>query len=130
MSSKFYEVKLGQDVIVKRLQLADSFTTRLVGLMFKGPPADKDGLLFEDCRSLHTHFMTYPLDVVFLDKGTPIHSLYFLDKNDRVVRVIKEMKPWRMTRPYFKASKAFEVKVGSLAREVKPGDQLEVKCIS
>ena len=118
MSSKFYEVKLGQDVIVKRLQLADSFATRLVGLMFKGPPADKDGLLFEDCRSLHTHFMIYPLDVVFLDK------------NDRVVRVIKEMKPWRMTRPYFKASKAFEVKVGSLAREVKPGDQLEVKCIS
>lgn len=44
---------------------------------------DFDAMVFEGCGSIHTCFMTQAIDVLFLDK------------EHRVLRVVKNLKPWR-----------------------------------
>ena len=45
------------------------------------PP--ETGLLFPGTSSVHTHFMRFPIDVVFLDSGW------------RIVSVVAALRPWR-----------------------------------
>ncbi|MBB1061996.1 DUF192 domain-containing protein [Lysobacter spongiae] len=62
-----------------------SWGARLRGLLFRRPLArdGSEGMLISPCGSVHTFGMTYPIDVVFLDRaGT-------------VLRVCESLRPWR-----------------------------------
>ena len=50
------------------VKLADSFWTRLVGLLSRSSINQDEGLLIVPCASIHTFFMRFPIDLVFLDK--------------------------------------------------------------
>lgn len=101
-------------VVSNEVYLANTFVDRLVGLMFK--PAEKAiTLLIKPTQSIHTCFMRFNLDVVFLNQ----------DK--KVIKIIKNMKPWRMTGFYYKASMALEIPAGKLPTEIAIGQQLEFK---
>jgi uncharacterized membrane protein (UPF0127 family) len=63
--------------------VADSFLTRFRGLMGRADLPAGEGLLFPGTRSVHTHFMRFAIDVVFLDA------------DDRVVRIVPRLRPWR-----------------------------------
>lgn len=65
-------------------RVADTFLSRLIGLMFRRePPAPGTGLLIARCRCIHTFFMRFPIDAAFLDAaGTP-------------VKVARGIRPWR-----------------------------------
>ncbi|MHB1629243.1 MAG: DUF192 domain-containing protein [Bacilli bacterium] len=54
-------------VIVSRLAVADSFFTRLRGLLGKKSLASDEGLWLDACHSIHTFFMRFAIDVVFID---------------------------------------------------------------
>ncbi len=49
--------------------VADTFGVRLRGLIGQPAPLPGHGLLFPDCRAVHTFFMSYPIDVLFLDRA-------------------------------------------------------------
>ncbi|MFL5783344.1 MAG: DUF192 domain-containing protein [Bacteriovoracaceae bacterium] len=98
---------------IDNVVFADNFWLRLTGYMFRQTP-HVPGILFSPCNSIQTTFMRFPLD------------LAFLDNNNRVVKIKRNMKPWRMTPLYFKATKTLELPVGILPAEVKEGDVLEV----
>jgi uncharacterized membrane protein (UPF0127 family) len=70
-------------VVSHDCRLAGSFFARLRGLMGAAELPRGDGVLFPGTRSVHTHFMRFPIDVVFLDA------------DDRVVRIAPELPPWR-----------------------------------
>lgn len=53
--------------ILVDLKRADTFTTRLRGLMGK-TISEEEGLLIQPCNSVHTFFMKMAIDVIFLDK--------------------------------------------------------------
>jgi hypothetical protein len=108
------QIKLKDKVLYSNIMIADNPVSRVVGLMFRKAP-EGDGLLLEPCNSIHTFFMRYSLDIVFLNKS------------NEVVKIIRELKPWRMTGIYFKAKKTLEVPAGQLPLEVKVGDILEVQ---
>lgn len=118
MTEQVLKVTRGSDVIAQKVGLADTFSLRLLGLMFSKDLGGKDGLLIEPCNSIHTFFMNYKLDVIFLSR------------DNKVVKVFKNMKPWRMTRMYFTAAKVLEMMGGSLSVELAAGDQLDIKCIN
>ncbi|MEW8506908.1 MAG: DUF192 domain-containing protein [Candidatus Thiodiazotropha sp.] len=63
--------------------IADSYFTRLRGLLGKKQLSDNHGLLLEGCASVHTFGMRYPLDLVFLDKS------------GKVIKCQKGVKPFR-----------------------------------
>ena len=62
--------------------IADSFTTRFAGLMFKKNLPPVTGLLLAPCNSVHMCFMCFAIDVVYLDKDYSI------------IKVVKNLRPW------------------------------------
>ena len=102
-------------VIASNVKYANTFYTRLKGLMFISEMNNMDALLIEPCNSIHNCFVRFPLDVVFLDK------------NNHIVKIIRNFKPWRFSWIYFKATKTLELKAGDLIDEVKVGDEVEVR---
>jgi uncharacterized membrane protein (UPF0127 family) len=84
------------------------------GLMLrKDLPAER-GLLFRPARGIHTHFMRFPIDLIFLDEG------------NRVVKVRPAMAPWRFEPTV--AAAALEVAAGLAdAAGVRVGDELVLR---
>ncbi len=108
-------IKYQGRVIADNILLAESFFDRLVGLMFRSsPPHQSQGLLIDPCNSIHTFFMRYALDVVFLNS------------ENKVVKIIRDLRPWRITWLYWRAVKTLELRAGQFPTEIKEGDFLEV----
>ena len=60
---------------VCRARVARSFAQRLLGLMGTAGLEPGTGVLFPATSSVHTHFMRYPIDVVFLDADVGVVAL-------------------------------------------------------
>jgi uncharacterized membrane protein (UPF0127 family) len=71
-------------VVVERCALANGFLTRLRGLLGRRGLEPGEGLLLSPSSSVHTLFMRFPIDVVFLDRGL------------LVVGVSADVRPWRL----------------------------------
>ena len=95
------------EVICENAKTADNVLSRLLGLMFTKDLAPQEGLLIRPCNSIHTFFMNYSLDIVFLDK------------NFYVVKVIYDMHPWRLSWMYFKAHQVLEMKAKKLKSNIE-----------
>jgi uncharacterized membrane protein (UPF0127 family) len=106
------------EMICDHVKLADTFLSRLIGLMFSKDLGHSKGLLIAPCNSIHTFFMRYSLDIVFLDRKF------------RVIKVIYDMRPWRMSWLYFSAHQVLEMKAGTLKKNIDVGDNFEVTCIN
>ena len=55
-----------------QVTIADTFFTRLVGLLSRKSLSDDEGLLLSPCASIHTIGMRFPIDVLFLDKQNKV----------------------------------------------------------
>ncbi len=109
-------IKHKQRIIADNIMIAEDLVSRLVGLMFRSsPPQGSNGLLLDPCNSIHTFFMKYCLDIVFLAP------------DNKVVKVIRNLSPWRLTWIYFKANRTLELPAGKLPLGVMEGDYLEVE---
>ena len=71
-------------VLCDHCQVADGPFTRLRGLMGRRNLSRGEGLLLKPAPSIHTFFMRFPIDAVFLDAGL------------QVVGVRADLAPWRM----------------------------------
>jgi len=69
---------------VCRARVARSFAARFRGLMGAADLPAGQGVLFPGTSSVHTHFMRFPSDVVFLDEER------------RIVAIRQALRPWRM----------------------------------
>ena len=108
------KVKNSGELVATNVQGANNPYTRVLGLMFKPNMNGMGGLLLNPCNSIHTFFMRFPIDVVFISK------------DDVVVKIIRSMAPWKMSWIYLKARKTLELPSGSLPMSVTEGTQLEV----
>lgn len=63
---------------------AERWRDRLRGLLFSPPPAPGQALLITPCAAVHTAFMRYPIDVVFLDRRGSVR------------KVARALPPWRI----------------------------------
>ena len=99
--------------IARRVTRAESYVSRLIGLLGRRGLADDEGLWLEPCDSIHTFFMRFPIDVAFVDR----HGF--------VIRCIERLRPWRATRLYAKARACIELAAGTLAAAgVREGSRL------
>ena len=64
-------------------RVADSFAARLRGLLGSRGLAPGEGLLIPRTSSVHTHFMRFAIDVVFVDG------------EGRVAKIVRGLRPWR-----------------------------------
>ena len=100
-------------VVAKDVRLADRFWPRFWGLMGHRGLPEEAGLLLRPSSSIHTAFMRFAIDVVFLDRSL------------RVVKVVPRMKPFRATIAFGGAHSALELNPGAAEKaQVQTGDQL------
>lgn len=103
-------------LVVSELRVADGFFTRAKGLLGSRELPEGHGLLIKPCNSVHMLGMSYAIDVVFLSKDMEI------------VRVIPELKPWRLSPVVKNAYQVLELPVGTISRlGLVPGNRLVVK---
>jgi uncharacterized membrane protein (UPF0127 family) len=57
-------------------EVARSFLARGRGLMGRDRLDPGAGLLIDPCSSIHTFFMRFPIDVVFIDRGRRVVGLH------------------------------------------------------
>jgi len=97
-------------------RIADTFSTRLVGLLRDRQLEVGDGLWILPCNSIHSMWMRFIFDAVFLDKEL------------RVVHLMQEMKPWRISKIVFTAHSVLEVPAGLIVQTATQlGDQFEMR---
>jgi uncharacterized membrane protein (UPF0127 family) len=71
------------EVLCERCLVAATFWTRLRGLLGRKGLPENEGVLFRPGGSVHTLFMRFPIDVVFLDAD---HA---------VLKIVPGLRPWR-----------------------------------
>ena len=107
-----------KDVLFANARQARSFFERLRGLMFKDSIADNDALFFYNAPSIHTFFMRFPIDILFLDKHM------------KIIKVHPAVGPGKLSccRGAFCT---IECAAGLCeSKNIKPGDVIKIKRIS
>ncbi|MFW6387319.1 MAG: DUF192 domain-containing protein [Thermodesulfobacteriota bacterium] len=73
----------GEQILLEPVRQTTSAMERMRGLLGHPPPHPGEGLLLQPCTSVHTLFMRYPVDVVYLDQ------------NYQVLKVVPALNPYR-----------------------------------
>lgn len=101
-------------MLVRQGRLADTFWLRLRGLLGTTALNEGEGLVLVGEKSIHTMFMSYPIDLVYVDKDY------------RVIRTDINMVPYRLGPLVFQSAYVVEVPVGVIAdTATQVGDQLQ-----
>lgn len=110
---RLHNATRGTDVAA-HVRVADSFCTRFFGLMGKPGLGEGEGLWLKPCSQVHSCFMRFEFDVLFLDK------------NGQVLHIEPAMKPWAMSRWVRGGHSVVELATGAAAAsQTQVGDQLE-----
>ena len=103
-------------VVADNGRMADSAVSRMVGLLNRSSFLDGEGLVITKCNSIHMFFMKFAIDCIFVDK------------NNQVVGLVENIKPFRLSRIFFNASYVIEVPVGVIKQsETQVGDQIDLQ---
>jgi uncharacterized membrane protein (UPF0127 family) len=101
-------------VVVERCLVADTPFARMRGLLGRRELSSGEGVLLRPAASIHTFFMRFPIDAVFLGA------------DGEVLRVAPSVRPWR-TAARRGARAVLELSAGECERRgVRPGDRLEL----
>lgn len=107
-----------------KLEIADSFMSRFMGLMFKKDIGEGLILKLPSTRSrrgsaIHMFFMRVPLDIIFADEDKKVVDLVSID-------------PWKTYTPKAPARYVIEMQKGSInTHQLEIGDELDftLECV-
>jgi len=99
---------LAEDVFIARTPFQ-----RIKGLLGKKRFSSGQAIILEPCNSVHTFFMCFPIDVLFADK------------NNSVVKTVRQMRPFRVTGICLKSKFIIELPAGVIdASKTSVGDSI------
>ena len=102
-------------VLADSAEVADTSAKRRTGLLKHDRLEPGQGLWIVPCESVHTFFMKFPIDLVYLDR------------KHKVRKVRHRMAPWRMS-VCLSAHSILELPCGMLeVSGTRPGDQLQIQ---
>jgi uncharacterized protein len=111
-----WNVRTGEPVAGKVVAAFDS-TSRRQGLLGRRQLPPGEALILAPCSSVHTAFMRFPLDLVFLDRA------------GRVLKTSSGVRPWRV-RAAWRAFAVVELAAGGLdGSGTRAGDVVELRTI-
>jgi uncharacterized membrane protein (UPF0127 family) len=111
ISNKSKNTILAKDAIV-----ADTLFKRIKGLLGKRTFQQGQALIIEPCSSIHTFFMRFSIDVLFVDK------------NNRVIKAISAFPPFRFSNIYFSSAFVIELPSGTInSTSTSEGDPLLIE---
>lgn len=103
------------ELMISQLKEATTFFQRAKGLLGRQSLADNEGLWIRPCNNIHTFFMKFNIDCIFVDKNLVIQ------------RIKSNMSPFRIAGPDWKTVSVIEVKAGTAEKwKLATGDRLYV----
>ncbi len=119
MAARVYEIVNARtgNIVATHIEEASSPWRAFRGLMLRKRLPDGHGMLFRPARGVHTQFMRFPIDLIFLDK------------DNRVVKIRASMSPWRFD--FTSAAAVIEMNGGAAARAgIAVGDELRLQPVA
>ena len=108
-------VERSRELLAQRARMAFSPLERGIGLLNRERLDSDEALVIRSCSSIHTCFMRFPIDVVFIDRQW------------RVVATKRDLKPWRTAMVLWGAWSVIELPGGRLRNyPVSPGEHLSL----
>ncbi|MDD5595378.1 MAG: DUF192 domain-containing protein [Candidatus Omnitrophica bacterium] len=89
-------------ILAEEVFFANTGLKRLKGLLGKKELPKGKALIIKPCSSVHSFFMQFTIDLIFLDE------------QNRVIKTIPYFRPFRITRPYFHAVSVVELPSGTI----------------
>lgn len=90
------------NIIADKVEMADNFAARTFGLIPKNLLNEGEGLLIKPCCSIHTFFMKFVIDVLFVNQKNEIIALY------------ENVKPWRILPIHLTSQYVIEIPAGTI----------------
>lgn len=101
--------------ISKNVIMADSFLKRLKGLMFTKELSPDYSIYIHPCGQIHTFFMNYSIDVLYLDK------------NNVILAIDENIKPGKIGKKVKGATAVIELRGGKIENSsIKIGQAIEI----
>jgi uncharacterized membrane protein (UPF0127 family) len=102
-----------QTLVAADVEMADSYFKRLLGLMGRPGLAPSQGLWIVPCKDIHSCFMRFEFDALFVDKSM------------QVVHLVERMRPWRISKFVKNSHAVLELPPGTIVSTgTQVGDQL------
>lgn len=103
------------EMIVDQLEKVTSIYKRGKGLLGRERLDDSQALWISPCNNIHTFFMKFSIDCIFLDKKMVIQ------------KTKSNIKPYRVAGPFWKSYSVIEFQAGTIEKyKLSIGDQLYV----
>ncbi len=100
-------------VLATCMEVADSGSKRSKGLLGREGLSSGEGLWIIPCESVHTFFMRFPIDLVYLDR------------KNRIKKLRSNVPPWRLS-ACLAAHSVIELAAGTICKtQTERGDTLE-----
>jgi uncharacterized membrane protein (UPF0127 family) len=100
------------------MEVADTSAKRNVGLLGREQLSSGEGLWIRPCQAVHTFWMRFPIDLVYLDR------------KNRIRKLSDEVPAWRMS-ACLVAHSVIELPSGTIRNtQTQPGDTLEFSDVS
>lgn len=111
---KLVNSRTGQ-TLVENLEIARELWPRMKGLLGRSHLSEDQALWILRCNSIHTFFMKFPIDLIFLNSRM------------EVAKTCRSVRPGRLVFPVMSASSVVELSEGFLERHpVQVGEKLNV----
>ena len=99
-------------VLGEAIDIADTSAKRTTGLLKHSELRAGEGLWIVPCEGVHTFFMKFPLDLVYIDKKNVVR------------KVVRDVRPWRAS-CCLMADSVVELPVGAIgASGTQKGDEM------
>ena len=103
------------NLIADDATVAKSFLTRTLGLIPQKMISEAEGLIIKPCNSIHTFFMKFPIDVLFVGA------------DDEIVALYENVEPWRILPIHFNSLYVAELKAGQIsAKNIAKHDIIQI----
>lgn len=99
-------------IIAKDVIVADTLFQRIKGLLGRKKLEEGHAIILKPCNSIHTFFMHFSIDVIFVDQ------------NSIAVKTIPSLRPFRLTSIYFNAAFAIELPANTLKSTFTAGGDI------
>jgi hypothetical protein len=102
--------------LIQQGAVAENAWTRLKGLIGHGPLEAGEGLMIRPCNSIHTFFMRFPIDVLFVAE------------DGEIVGLAESLRPYRIGPIVRTAQFVLELPAGTIEdTATEPGDRVTVE---
>jgi uncharacterized membrane protein (UPF0127 family) len=109
-------VSKGAKIVAFRVEWAGTSAQRRRGLLGRNGLDPEEGMYLAPCGWIHTFFMRFPIDVVFLAR------------DGRVLALHHNLKPYRLSKIVLRAQGVLELSAGRLrATETDVGDIIQFR---